>query len=81
MSHIEFEKALHDFKTDLPTLQHIAPHDPTIPGITPTARLSSAGTVYKAAEIMPLSAAPTMEDFNALLAALKSAGIMDVAER
>lgn len=42
----------------------------------PAATTSAAGVVKKMANIADLTEAPTMEDFNALLAAMRAAGLM-----
>lgn len=49
---------------------------PAIPAAPVAASTSTAGVVKKMAAIADLTAAPTMEDFNGLLAALRAAGLM-----
>lgn len=84
MSQIETEQALHDFGIDLTKLRLIAPRvgegvlpTPQVPASEPAAAtLTTRGTVYKVADVGDVGGAPTQAQFNALLAALRAAGVM-----
>ena len=56
--------------------QGVASADSAAAGAKAAATTSTAGVVKQIAHIEDLSAAPTQGDFNGLLAALRTAGIM-----
>lgn len=56
--------------------QGVASADSAAAGAKAAATTSTAGVVKQIAHIEDLSAAPTQGDFNGLLAALQTAGIM-----
>ena len=63
---------LHNFTVTMPVTSAVPISSDFLPPATPT----SAGTVKQAAAVANVTAAPTTEEFNALLKSLRDAGIL-----
>ena len=67
-----YEYGLHNFTVTMPVTSVV----PISPEFLPLATPTAAGTVKQAAAVANVTAAPTAEEFNALLKSLRDAGIL-----